>query len=105
MTAQATRDEPILARGLEGVARLLLPTERQRGLRLIGAAGALRQRLGLPIARDDRVGLESWLPESHAAIGSASGQVPLDIRATAVALADALDACATGVHRTTLAPA
>jgi predicted ATPase/transcriptional regulator with XRE-family HTH domain len=87
--AQATHDEPMLARGLEGVARLVLPAEPRRGCALLAAAGALREQLGLPRARDDRVGLERWLPETHAAIGSAPGEVP----STAIALADALKAC------------
>ncbi|MBV9172794.1 MAG: helix-turn-helix domain-containing protein [Chloroflexi bacterium] len=103
--AQATRDEPMLARGLEGVARLLLPTEPQRGCGLVAAAGALRQRLGLPLARDDREGLERWLPESHSASGSPPGQLPRAVSPTALAVADALDACATAAHRPTLAPA
>jgi hypothetical protein len=90
----------MLARGLEGVARLLLPTEPQRGLCLIAAADAVRQTLGLPNASDDRVGLERWQPATHAAINYAAARVPLDVPATAVALADALDACATAASAT-----
>jgi predicted ATPase/transcriptional regulator with XRE-family HTH domain len=101
--AQATHHQQMLARGLEAVARLLLPTEPQHGCHLVAAAGALRQRLGLPLARHDRFGVESWLPESHAALGSAP-QVPLDGPATTVVLADALEACATAARRPTPEP-
>jgi tetratricopeptide (TPR) repeat protein len=96
--AQATHQEQMLARGLEAVARLLLGTEPQRGLSLVAAASALRQRLGLPIARDDRVGVETWLPDSHALLGSVTGPLPLDSPALAGALADARDACDTAAR-------
>jgi hypothetical protein len=98
IVAQATHHEQMLTRGLEAVARLLLPTEPQRGRRLIAAASAVRTRLGLPLARDDRVGLENWLPESHAVIGSAIGQSPVEVPAIGVVVADALDACATAAQ-------
>jgi hypothetical protein len=96
--AQATHQEQMLARGLEAVARLLLSTDPQRGRRLVAAATALRQHLGLPLAPDDRVGLESWLPGARVAIGSVPRRLPVDVPTTEVALADALDACAAAAH-------
>jgi tetratricopeptide (TPR) repeat protein len=94
--ARETHDQPALARGLEGVARLLAPAQPQRALSLVAAAGALRQALGFHLTPLDRARLQSWVPGAGAALGSAAELVHGDVPAepVATALAEALEGCA-----------
>jgi hypothetical protein len=94
--ARDTHEQLALARGLEGVARLLSEAQPARALRLVGSAERLRQTLGLELAPLDKIRLDEWLARTRERVGEAAESLLAAGRRTQVAEAvfEALAACA-----------
>ena len=94
--ARDTHEHLALARGLEGVARLLSEAQPARALRLVGTAERLRQTLDLELAPLDKIRLEEWLARTRERVGEAAESLLAAGRLTQVAQAvfEALAACA-----------
>jgi predicted ATPase len=72
------RDRQVLARALEAAAHLAISRgHAERGLRLVGAAAAVRETAGAPISTPDRDTLEGWLAPARTQLGHAGAEAAL----------------------------
>jgi predicted ATPase len=69
--AQQQRGQHSLARGLEGVAELVAPTQPQQAVQLVGAATALRDQHGLGLTPLDHARLAGWSAGVRLRLGEA----------------------------------